>query len=126
MHILKLSSALIALLLTYQPIDVEAQCSVVSTQKTTTGNSRHITKFLGPDGPYLCAQTASMSAMCSPGVTQSVTFVHAFARTTAMSPSCMWHCIFCGTITSNTITSNGSDGLPVELMEFSIEQESPQ
>jgi len=126
MHLLKLGSTLIVLMLAYQPSNVEAQCSIVSTQQTTMSFFRHVKKYLGA-GPYLCARTQSMSAMCLPDVTGNVTYFHAYARATAMTPSCMWRCIFCGTINaSNTITSNGSDGLPVELIEFSIEQEPLQ
>ena len=123
---LKLTSVLIALVLAYQPIDVEAQCAVASTNQTTVSSSRHVTKHLSA-GPYLCAKIMSMSAMCFPHHGLTVTFLHANARTTAATPTCVWRCVGCGTFyASNIITADGSDGLPVELLEFSIEKEPPQ
>ncbi len=85
----------------------------------------HSTTYVPPGN---CALTASMNAMCSSSALTTMTFVspstflwsrsiHLYGMGTAPSPSCAWNC--CGDVAAVTMTS--TDGLPVELMDFSVE-----
>jgi len=63
---------------------------------------------------------------CLPAGTAQVAvmFVAAYAPVGLMSPSCQWSCaaVTTGTVKpSCSITIDGSDGLPVELLDFSVE-----
>jgi len=70
--------------------------------------------------PGSCTLTMTMNARnCNPGTAGfSTSLLWAYANTTAVSPSCQWACD-CG-----TVTTDSSDGLPVELMSFSVEDEA--
>ena len=60
--------------------------------------------------------TMSMSASCmeDPGVTMFLG-ASAFGPQITMNPYCNWNCGACG-----TIVINASNGLPVELLDFSV------
>ena len=78
----------------------------------------YIDKFL--DTTRVCSfVTSNFAALCNPGGMVATTRLIASATGTGltMSPSCQWNCVGCGTIT----TSAANDGLPVELMDFRIE-----
>lgn len=73
---------------------------------------------LGFDRPSImnnCAVNMATSADCKPGV--DYYYLRALATTGQlnMNPRCVWTCD-CGTV---TVTS--ADGLPVELLEFSVD-----
>ncbi len=102
------------------PASLDAQCVVTSTAVTTnTAGGITVTK----DGPGLgvyvgnCVLTDSNSAMCN-FVNGYSLMAYAAPAQQSNSPSCAWMCD-CGQV---TITSN--DGLPVELMGFSLEENS--
>lgn len=62
-----------------------------------------------------CALTMSNNANCSIGM--AATFLQTFhAVQTGPNPSCQWSCTACPEVTLDT-----ADGLPVELLEFDIE-----
>jgi len=61
-----------------------------------------------------CMLTASNSAFCNANLSSAVASVTGMQIT--QSPSCQWTCGGCG-----TISTGPSDGLPVELMAFDIE-----
>ncbi len=62
-----------------------------------------------------CAVTMSNNANCT--LTMATMYIHTFnAVQTGPNPSCQWSCSACPTVTLDT-----ADGLPVELLEFDIE-----
>ena len=99
--------------------DAVAQCSVTSTYQgnfTTMGMSaNYVSKYLSTS--YTCSLTMSMNVFnCYPsGAGTYTSILYASAYTTATNPSCGWTCD-CG-----PVTIDGSDGLPVELMDFAVE-----
>ena len=80
-----------------------------------------ITKYL--DASRICTWQMSNNAdLCNPGMLVGATntdrlIASAFGANISMMPSCQWNCAGCGAIT----TDGSTDGLPVELMEFSVE-----
>lgn len=65
---------------------------------------------------YLCSRVMSMNvSLCAPGIQLPRTMLAASAPSGTMSPSCSFNCTGCG-----TITITGSDGLPVELLDFKV------
>ena len=81
----------------------------------------YIFKYLAASQSCDLAAPAN-SAFCNPASLQSVSRVDAsaFGAQIANSPSCSWTCPgACG-----MIATGPGDGLPVELMEFSVEDET--
>lgn len=116
--IIRLSPLLLLVGLFLLPAEAEAQCStsIVSSGTYPTGGmvAKYIQKSIG--GSYMCTLTMSMSVIdCAPSGAGSGTTLSATAFTTAANPSCGWNC-GCGTVAITV-----ADGLPVELMEFSVE-----
>lgn len=71
-----------------------------------------------------CSTVMMNSAFCNPGVPAptGTLAAQAFGAQITMMPSCAWNCTgACGATVS---TTGPGDGLPVELMEFSIEDET--
>ncbi len=99
---------------------LESQCPVTSTTTDMPGTMITIvSKYLSL--PYLCTSIpAQMNAVdCNPGVAGFVTTLLTAERVTAtMMAKCAWTCAGCG-----MVTIDGSDGLPVELMNFGFEDE---
>ncbi len=81
-----------------------------------------ITKYL--DTTRTCTWQMSNNAdLCNPGSLAGATstsrlIASAFGANITLMPSCQWNCAGCGTINTNGAT----DGLPVELMDFYIEE----
>ena len=102
-----------------QPLPVESQCMVTNTvvSPAPSPGSPYNVVYKTLNGPYVCNRVASNNAsLCAPNLPTARTMLTASANTTAVNPSCQWYCTGgCG-----TITTDGSDGLPVELMEFEI------
>ncbi len=101
-----------------QPARVESGCAVTSTSNQMIGNAYTILKFLG--GFTNCTRTMNMAMTCSPAGPLSTSGLLARATTgtiATMSVSCGWTC-GCG-----GVTTDGSDGLPVELMDFAVEDD---
>jgi hypothetical protein len=104
-----------------QPAPLEAQCSVVSTSAMTFGTVMVVYKIL--NAPYNCGTTMMNALFCNPTAMTNTSFLHASALAATMTPSCAWVCTGTGGGTCATVTIDGNDGLPVELMEFSVEDE---
>jgi len=114
---------LTAFILQFTPSATQAQCTPVDfTNRTTIGSKIYVEKLLPIQG--LCSGR-SMNATCDPGTwmgsttIQPVSTLFATASTMATNPSCEWVCS-CGSESGATIRIDGSNGLPVELMEFSV------
>ncbi len=100
------------------PTSVMGQCAVTNSSVATFGSVIYVYKNIAPAAS--CSVTASMNVNgCFPPVTTSTTLLSASAQTTATNPSCNFNC------TCGSVTIDGSDGLPVELLQFSVEEESP-
>ena len=112
--------ALVLACLLVQPVGVASQCMVMSTPTGTLSAGMIITALKVLSTAANCSLTMTMAASCNPvgpSVTASL-FASAHTSTTAtMSVSCGWNC-GCG-----AVTIDGTDGLPVELMDFGIEDE---
>lgn len=114
-----LAAVLILAALVGRPAPVGAQCVVTNTD---TGSNvamtyMYVNKTL--TAPYFCTLTMSMNVIaCNlSGGAGTTNVLSASAFNTAVNPTCGWNCA-CG-----IVTIDGSDGLPVELMEFSVEDE---
>jgi len=104
---------------------VRAQCVANITGAGTTGTPAYIYVVKTLSMAQVCELTAFNNAFaCFPGgqfppvigVTDNTSAVTASAFTTATMPYCRWNC-GCGTVEIN----GPNDGLPVELMGFSID-----
>ena len=105
-----------------QPAELEGQCVVMTTYAPVSiPPTISVTKVLSAAG--MCTRTMQMNNLgCFPTVPGMTTaFLIAGASTGATNPSCGWLCT-CGGVPTNISTGPG-DGLPVELMDFSIEGE---
>lgn len=119
---------LILIGLLVQPAGVESQC--------VTNGSPYIGTFAFPPyktvrkyltAPANCVRAMTVNAsFCFPATTMPppgplVMTLTANANTAmTVSPTCAWTCT-CGTAMAPGITIGPSDGLPVELMDFAIE-----
>ena len=100
-----------------------ASCHVTMTLKQPNPTSpTSILKYLTATPATGCGSPMGMGANCysfpTPGTTATPPFTFTAVgaiKSTGPSPYCSWVCN-CG-----IITVDGSDGLPVELMDFSIE-----
>ncbi len=78
----------------------------------------YIDKFL--DMTRSCSfVTSNNAALCNPGVTLPTNRLIASVTgpNINMNPSCSWSCTGCGAI----VTNAADDGLPVELMDFGVD-----
>ena len=102
------------------PTEVGSQCTVINTVVMTFGTQMVITKTLA--GSFACMTTTMTANNCFPGPAFAPgSMLYASAMTMAtMNPFCNWSCT-CGVGPAPHVTINSGDGLPVELMDFSIE-----
>ena len=120
MRILKPNSLLGALLvfavLLFQPLSADAQCMTFSTSIGGGTTYNYVVKYLSSS--YVCNLTMSMNVIaCNPSAAATRSLLSASALTASTNPSCGWSC-GCG-----PVVIDSTDGLPVELMGFSIEAE---
>ena len=103
----------------------EAQC-VQNVQTSFNGTYQTVIKTLSRN--MQCRKTTGVGATCYPNVVGFVyvgTPAQISARVTISAPKakCGWVCTCPGDGGDQTITIDGSDGLPVELMSFSVDDE---
>jgi len=111
--------ALILVALAVGPVAVQAQCVVTSTNQSTFAATISVYKILAASGN--CRSVGNNNVLaCAPGaVSVTTTFLGASASTGATNPFCSWQCT-CGVGPPDNIRIDGSDGLPVELMDFEV------
>jgi len=92
-----------------------SQCLVTNTV-VNPGSYNQVVKYL--NGTYQCYRVASNNvSLCAPAVPFLRTRITASAAAMYTNPTCQIYCTGgCG-----TITIDGSDGLPVELMDFTVD-----
>ena len=103
------------------PADVGSQCNVISTMQYLANSPTTITivKTIGPGG--WCRSTMMNASSCFPGPGYAPwSMLQAVAMSATVNPSCAWQCT-CGTGALPHFIIDSSDGLPVELMDFTIE-----
>ena len=88
------------------------QCMVTSTNVGTTGGFPYVVKTLSLS--TFCQATSSFNATCTPGG-GGASNLFLSATASGPNPSCQWNC-GCG-----TVRIDGTDGLPVELLEFEVD-----
>lgn len=123
--VLPVLALVLALGFAMPPSSLEAQppCATNGAPFTGTytmgGNQvNYILKYLTTSAT--CNLTMSNNVLdCRPNPGAAGSTLSATAYSSAMSPSCQWDC-GAGTC---TVTTDGSDGLPVELMDFDIDGE---
>jgi hypothetical protein len=109
----------LTLLLTLPP-EVGSQCTVIGQMSSTFGTSMFITKTL--NGFFSCMTTAMNASSCGLGPSpMTANKLYAAAMSATMNPFCNWTCNCGPGSTTVAFVIDGSDGLPVELMDFSIE-----
>lgn len=108
--------ALLLVCLFVQPLRLESQCNISTTLPSSFGSTFTVVKILTM--ATTCTRTLTNAASCDPtgpAVTASL-FASAMTSTVATTAvACGWNC-GCG-----QVTIDQSDGLPVELMSFSVE-----
>ena len=104
------------------PLPATSQCMVMTTNVTFPGPSTTLVeKYLSMS--YSCASipTQMNALVCNPGNPgYSTTLLTAERMVGTTMAQCVWTCVGCG-----TVTIDGTDGLPVELMDFSVEGNPP-
>ena len=113
------SLALISVLVL--PLSSQAQCMISGTGGGTGTSMGMPTNFVVKtlSSSYLCTLTMSMNVIgCNPAGTAVSAYLTATAFPSVGPASCGWTCA-CGQITID----GPSDGLPVELLDFSVEGE---
>ena len=105
-----------------QPVAVQAQCVTTGGVMVSTPGANTMIAYYNLTAPGMCMSVAANNAACFPASTnQTTTFLSASAMTPVTNPSCSWTCN-CGTGTQN-FSIDSSDGLPVELMDFEVEDD---
>lgn len=105
---------MILICLLISPTVAWSQCNVTNTGMTTFPTLIIVSKTLATADQ--CTLTMMNASFCFPSYTPATTAqLVASALTATTNPSCGWVC-GCG-----SVTIDGSDGLPVELMGFSVE-----
>ena len=102
-------------------LHLEAQCVPYGTA-VYTSIAGQVTVFKNLPPGAGCSLVATNNAnVCYPLAASMApaSYLMAVAATGATSPSCSWNC-FC-VPASGAVTIDSSDGLPVELMAFSVE-----
>lgn len=97
----------------------EAQCAVTTTMVNTFGTAISVYKNLSVPATCMSLMNQNVNACFPTASPNNTTILVASANTMAMMPSCSWSCM-CGTATI-TVVTDSSDGLPVELLEFSVD-----
>ncbi|MEM7353253.1 MAG: hypothetical protein AAF657_20830 [Acidobacteriota bacterium] len=111
---LVLSLLLVSLLV--QPLRLESQCNISTTSVSMFGSTFTVVKVL--TSSTTCTRTLTNAASCDPTGPTSTANLFASAMTSTVATTmvaCGWNC-GCG-----QVTIDETDGLPVELMSFSIE-----
>ena len=119
-----ISISIVVGFLVMKSTEIKAQCMVTNTTASmaTTMGSPYTEVMKTLNAAYLCSSIGNMNvSLCAPVGAMIRTMLTASASVGAISPSCMFTCT--GGTACAPITIDGSDGLPVELMEFSIEGE---
>ncbi len=96
-----------------------AQCSLQPATHCNSGMCTATIRNTPPPMPSSRVLTSGRSATCAPAgqVTLYTIFLHAAKTSGAFDPRCAWSC--CGI--PEFVDMTVSDGLPVELLDFSIE-----
>ena len=105
------------------PAAVDSQCAVTMQMTTTftgTPDLIIITKTLSMAGNCVTAMSNADGCGRAPAASMATMLV-ASAYTNTMNPYCSWVCNCGSGYTNENIVTDSSDGLPVELMDFSIE-----
>ncbi len=102
-----------------QPMNLTAQCSVSTTQVSAGATTIIITKTLTAAGDCRSLMNNNVLGCFPAAAPQNTSLLVASALVASTNPSCSFQCT-CTSITS-VFTIDGTDGLPVELMDFSIE-----
>jgi len=111
------------------PAEVGSQCYVGQTGKSPISPTNIVFKdFVPPGAPTgICRLTAPLAAQnaafCFPSIVAPipVTFLYAVALPATTSPYCNWTCYCPPMSPQQFFTIDSSDGLPVELMDFTVE-----
>jgi hypothetical protein len=102
-----------------------AQCGPYYTAKNTLAMSYQVLKYPAGVGAGGCTIVGINNASCFPLTAgQFVGTLSAKATFGATNPSCMWMCA-CAAPGLVPVSINSSDGLPVELLEFEVEDGEP-
>lgn len=102
------------------PAALQSQCNVASTL-TQMAMASDTTVYKILSAAAFCQSTAMNAVFCSPTAGgNTTTFLLANAMSMTVNPYCHWDC-GCGTGSPPDIVIDGNDGLPVELMDFSVE-----
>ncbi len=103
---------------------VEAQCVVTNTSIDMPGTiTTVVTKSLSAATNCTSVPTQMNAVDCNPGAGGASTdYLTADAMAATMNPRCVWVC-GCGTTMNPGVTIDASDGLPVELMDFAVEDD---
>lgn len=107
-----------------QPAGVLAQCMVSNTtvSDSVAMGSPYTEVMKTLNGTYLCNRVmSSMVSLCAPGAAMNRMTLTASAPAGTTNPSCEFYCT--GGAACVSIVIDGSDGLPVELMDFGFEDE---
>ena len=102
-----------------QPAGTEAQCAVTFTNLSTFPSTIVVTKQLSAPATCNLGPQNALNCFSGPVGPGPKAYFVASALTATMSPSCNWTCT-CGSGLI-TVTIDGNDGLPIELMDFSVE-----
>ena len=100
-----------------RPGAVKAECMYASTNVLMPGGTMTILveKYLTMKANCASIPTQMNAVDCNPGTMVHYTdLLSGEAMTATVSPNCAWNCD-CG-----TVTIDGSDGLPVELLDFKV------
>ena len=113
------STVLVLLVVTMQPLRVNAQyCPTVTTGGwpsvyTNAAGGMSVRKQL-VNLFNSCALVPGTHAYCVPSIMGYTLLAYAMSSSTSPTPVCVWDCGIC------LVRIDSSDGLPVELMEFSV------
>jgi hypothetical protein len=114
-------STLLLICVVALPTQVRSQCNVISTYQFPFSPPILVSKILDASGSCALVPPAN-AASCFPGaLPATVATLIAVASPTTMNPYCNWVCNCGPGYTSVPFRIDGSDGLPVELMDFSVE-----
>ena len=109
------------------PVGLESQCNTTGSPYVNTSIAPYVTVRKYLTAPANCVRAPVVNAsFCQPNITAPppgplVVTLSANAHTgNTASPYCAWTCT-CGTALNPGVRIDGSDGLPVELMDFSVE-----
>ena len=105
-----------------QPVRVEAQCNVTMIMSFPTNAPATINKTKTLSAAASCMTTAMNAFFCFPGgAFFNTNMLYATAMSATVGPFCNWSCT-CGVGAPPHVRITGADGLPVELMDFYIDE----